>query len=82
VRDPLGRAYWAHHNSAANYAVANRHLIVHGIDEALSEVFGGEHEPHLLSQDLSPGVFRTMERFPGSLRLPHESKPQDKRSRS
>jgi tRNA-splicing ligase RtcB len=38
--EPLGRAYWAHHNSAANYAVANRHLIVRGIDEALDEVFG------------------------------------------
>ena len=42
--EPLGRAYWAHHNSAANYAVANRHLIVQGIDEALSEVFGVESE--------------------------------------
>jgi tRNA-splicing ligase RtcB len=42
--EPLGRAYWAHHNSAANYAVANRHLIVEGIDEALSEVFGARSE--------------------------------------
>jgi tRNA-splicing ligase RtcB len=42
--EPLGRAYWAHHNSAANYAVANRHLIVQGIDEALSEVFGAQCE--------------------------------------
>jgi tRNA-splicing ligase RtcB len=40
VDEPLGRAYWAHHNSAANYAVANRHLIVEGINEALHEVFG------------------------------------------
>jgi tRNA-splicing ligase RtcB len=40
VEEPLGRAYWAHHNSAANYAVANRHLIVEGIDESLGEVFG------------------------------------------
>src|SRR5882724_2602725 len=42
--EPLGRSYWAHHNSAANYAVANRHLIVRGIDEALSAVFGVEGE--------------------------------------
>ncbi len=29
--EPLGREYWAHHNSAANYAVANRHVIVRGV---------------------------------------------------
>lgn len=40
IDEPLGREYWAHHNSAANYAVANRHLIVRGIDEALFEVWG------------------------------------------
>jgi tRNA-splicing ligase RtcB len=44
IDEPLGRSYWAHHNSAANYAVANRHLIVGGIDEALDEVFGAEAE--------------------------------------
>ncbi|MEZ4474371.1 MAG: RtcB family protein [bacterium] len=38
--EPLGRRYWDHHNSAANYAVANRHLIVHGVREATQEVFG------------------------------------------
>lgn len=38
--EPLGREYWAHHNSAANYAVANRHIIVSGIQEALEIVFG------------------------------------------
>jgi tRNA-splicing ligase RtcB len=38
--EPLGKAYWAHHNSAANFAVANRHIIVHGIQEALEVVFG------------------------------------------
>lgn len=42
--EPLGKEYWAHHNSAANYAIANRHLIVHGIQEALQEVFGCEGE--------------------------------------
>ncbi len=38
--EPLGREYWAHHNSAANYAVANRHIIVRGVQEALQDVFG------------------------------------------
>jgi tRNA-splicing ligase RtcB (3'-phosphate/5'-hydroxy nucleic acid ligase) len=38
--EELGKRYWAHHNSAANYAVANRHIIVRGIQEALDEVFG------------------------------------------
>jgi tRNA-splicing ligase RtcB len=40
--EPLGRLYWAHHNSAANYAVANRHLIVHGIREATQDVFDAD----------------------------------------
>lgn len=38
--EPLGREYWAHHNSAANYAVANRHMIVRGVQQALENVFG------------------------------------------
>jgi tRNA-splicing ligase RtcB len=42
--EPLGKLYWAHHNSAANYAVANRHLIVHGIREATQEVFDADVE--------------------------------------
>lgn len=42
--EPLGREYWAHHNSAANYAVANRHLIVRGVQEALENVFGAQGE--------------------------------------
>ena len=37
--EPLGREYWAHHNSAANYAVANRHIIVRGVQQALNNVF-------------------------------------------
>lgn len=37
--EDLGKEYWAYHNSAANYAVANRHIIVHGIQEALQEAF-------------------------------------------
>jgi tRNA-splicing ligase RtcB len=40
VDEELGRSYWAHHNSAANYAVANRHIIVQGVQAALDEVFG------------------------------------------
>ena len=42
--EPLGREYWAHHNSAANYAVANRHIIVRGVQSALEEVYGVEGE--------------------------------------
>jgi len=42
--EPLGKEYWAYHNSAANYAVANRHIIVRGIQEALREVFNSEGE--------------------------------------
>lgn len=42
--EPLGRAYWAHHNAAANYAIANRHIIAQGIQEALRETFGCEGE--------------------------------------
>lgn len=42
--EPLGKEYWAYHNSAANYAIANRHVIVRGIQEALQEVFEAEGE--------------------------------------
>ncbi len=38
--EPLGKQYWAHHNSAANFAVANRHLIAEAVCDALEEVFG------------------------------------------
>jgi tRNA-splicing ligase RtcB (3'-phosphate/5'-hydroxy nucleic acid ligase) len=44
IDEPLGRDYWAHHNSAANYAVANRHIIVDGVQAALREVFACEGE--------------------------------------
>lgn len=37
-----GRAYWALHNMAANYAIANRLLIGEAVCDALEEVFGGE----------------------------------------
>ncbi len=42
--EPLGKEYWAHHNSAANFAVANRHIIVNGIREATQEVYGADIE--------------------------------------
>jgi tRNA-splicing ligase RtcB len=42
--EPLGKLYWTHHNSAANYAVANRHLIVHGIREATQAIFDADVE--------------------------------------
>jgi len=42
--EPLGREYWAHHNSAANFAVANRHIIVEGVRAATQEVFGADVE--------------------------------------
>ena len=42
--EPLGKQYWAHHNSAANFAVANRHVIAQGVSDALEEVFGASAE--------------------------------------
>jgi tRNA-splicing ligase RtcB (3'-phosphate/5'-hydroxy nucleic acid ligase) len=42
--EPLGREYWAHHNSAANYAVANRHVIVRGVEAALEAVYAARGE--------------------------------------
>ena len=44
IDEPLGAEYWAHHNSAANYAVANRHVIVAGVQVALQDVFGARGE--------------------------------------
>ncbi len=44
IDEPLGKEYWAYHNSAANYAVANRHVIVHGVQEALEQVYGVQGE--------------------------------------
>ncbi len=45
VDEPLGRAYWAHHNAAANYAIANRWTIVQALREATQEVFDADLEP-------------------------------------
>ena len=49
--EPLGREYWAHHNTAANYAVANRHIIVRGVQQALEDVFFASGE--VLLRDLA-----------------------------
>ena len=37
--EPLGKEYWAWHNAAANYAVANRHTICRAINQATKVVF-------------------------------------------
>ena len=37
--EPLGAEYRAHHNSAANYAVATRHMIAASVQVALQDVF-------------------------------------------
>lgn len=37
--EQMGKDYWAYHNTAANYAIANRHIIVEGVQESLEEVF-------------------------------------------
>lgn len=44
IDEPLGKEYWAYHNSAANFAVANRHMIVEGVREATQEVFNADLE--------------------------------------
>jgi tRNA-splicing ligase RtcB len=40
LSESLGQEYWAYHNSAANYAIANRYAIALSVQEALGEVFG------------------------------------------
>ena len=40
----LGRAYWNHHNMAANFAIVNRLLIGSVVCRALEDVFGGTAE--------------------------------------
>lgn len=42
--EKVGKDYWAHHNSAANFAVANRHIISRGVQEALQEVYQADSE--------------------------------------
>jgi len=38
--EPVGQQYWACHNAAANYAIANRHVIAAGVREATEKVYG------------------------------------------
>jgi tRNA-splicing ligase RtcB (3'-phosphate/5'-hydroxy nucleic acid ligase) len=40
----LGRDYWALHNMAANFAIANRVMIGQAVCDALMDVYGGEAE--------------------------------------
>lgn len=42
--EALGKEYWEYHNAAANYAIANRHVIAMGIQEAFREVFQADSE--------------------------------------
>jgi tRNA-splicing ligase RtcB len=44
--EPLGKAYWAHHNAAANYAIANRWTIVEALRDATDAVFGATLTPY------------------------------------
>jgi tRNA-splicing ligase RtcB len=37
--EEMGKHYWAMHNASANFAVANRHIIVSGVQEAFESVF-------------------------------------------
>lgn len=39
IDEDLGKEYWNYHNTAANYAIVNRHIIVNGVQEALQEIF-------------------------------------------
>lgn len=40
IDEELGKLYWDYSSSGANFAVANRHIIVNGVNESLEEIFG------------------------------------------
>lgn len=44
MEEPTGKQYWAHHNSAANYAIANRHAMGLMIKQVFQEQFGADAE--------------------------------------
>lgn len=44
--EDLGKLYWAWHNAAANFAVANRWTIVDGVQDALGDVFKARAKPY------------------------------------
>jgi tRNA-splicing ligase RtcB len=44
--EPLGKEYWALHNSAANYAIANRHTMAAAIKQVFQDVFNADCHVH------------------------------------
>jgi len=44
IDEPLGKEYWNHMAACANYAIANRHIIVRGVMGAMKKVFKSEGE--------------------------------------
>lgn len=44
IDEPAGKQYWAHHNSAANYAIANRHAMAAAVRRTFQEQFGADAE--------------------------------------
>ena len=40
IDEELGKMYWNYSSSGANFAVANRHIIVNGVNDSLEEIFG------------------------------------------
>ena len=42
VDEDVGREYWDYHNSAGNYASANRHMIARSVSEAIEKVYNAE----------------------------------------
>lgn len=45
VDEPLGQAYWHWHNAAANYAIANRHLLTEVVSMISEKILGGRAKP-------------------------------------
>jgi len=58
LEEGLGRAYWDHHNSAANYAIANRHVIAQAVQDATEETLGSTAE---LYYDISHNLIQEEE---------------------
>jgi tRNA-splicing ligase RtcB (3'-phosphate/5'-hydroxy nucleic acid ligase) len=54
INEPLGKQFWAAHNAAGNYAIANRWTIFQGINTVCEEVFGRSLTPiYEISHNLS-----------------------------
>jgi len=52
--EPLGKEYWGYVNSAANYAIANRHIIIEAVKDAMKTVFKTEgHGFYEISHNLA-----------------------------